>query len=98
MMVMEKQRDKQEVQHKYETALSEIDILKDKIQSLKENNESILQTFEVYQREFVKRDYKIELLACPKRVSQVPNTGPLYLQLIRTIKAKFQEPLPLLNI
>ena len=31
MVVMEKERDKQEVQQKYETALSEIDILKDKI-------------------------------------------------------------------
>ena len=77
----------------YQQALIDIDTLTQKIDTLTENNESLIQTLQVFQREFVKRDYK-NALTFPIRSEKEINDGPFFMELIRTMKTKISEPPP----
>lgn len=91
--LIDAEKDRDENHRLHQAALDEIEILKDKLESLHENNESIMQTFKVFQREFVKRDYNIAPMS-PKKIQkdQQPEV-PLFMELVRTIRQKFNQPI-----
>jgi hypothetical protein len=66
-----------------------IEFLNDKVHNISENNESLLRTVQVFQREFIKRDSGNGAL---NRIPIEKNgTGQFHLEVIRNLKSKIRD-------
>lgn len=81
---LERERTEKELRN----ALRTIETLNEKVSNVSENNEALLQTVQVFQREFIKRDISGALGRLP--VNSNP-TGQFHLEIIRNLKSKLNN-------
>lgn len=80
--------EKERTELELRTALRTIATLNEKVSNVSENNEALLQTVQVFQREFIKRASSGALGRLP--VNSNP-TGQFHLEIIRNLKSKLNN-------
>lgn len=71
-----------------DTAHRNIQFLNEKVQNISENNEALLRTVQVFQREFIKRDSSNALGRLPVEMN---GNGQFHLEVIRNLKSKISN-------
>jgi hypothetical protein len=72
------------------TALQNIRFLNEKVQNISDNNEALLRTVQVFQREFIRRDGSTALGRLP---ADHNGSGQFHLEVIRNLKSKISNTL-----
>lgn len=86
--LLESTRVRRKTEEELAASKNSVEVLSEKVRNISENNESLMRTLQVFQREFIKRDGSNALGKLP--VDRNSN-GQFHLEVIRNLKSKISN-------